>query len=106
MHWAVLLRPVVAPRFRLRLGRALKDRLVRRIIQKMIPATGGVSVAQISILINPNIATWLQAGSVTWLSFADRLMEFRSALLGVALGTVLLPYLSAASAIQEHPTYQ
>src|SRR5690625_3743517 len=72
----------------------------------MVPATVGVSVAQISILINTNIATWLQAGSVTWLSFADRLMEFPSALLGVALGTVLLPYLSAAYAKQEHHTYQ
>jgi len=106
MQWAALLRLGVAPRFSLRLGQALKDRLVRRIIQKMIPATVGVSVAQISILINTNIATWLQAGSVTWLSFADRLMEFPSALLGVALGTVLLPYLSAAFAKQEQQTYQ
>ncbi|KAG1451397.1 hypothetical protein G6F57_016168 [Rhizopus arrhizus] len=64
----------------------------------MAPATLGVSVAQISLLINTNIATWLTPGSVTWLSFADRLMEFPTALLGVALGTVLLPSLSAAHA--------
>lgn len=106
MQWIALLRLGVAPRPSLRLGRALRDAHVRKIIQKMIPATVGVSVAQISILINTNIATWLQPGSVTWLSFADRLMEFPSALLGVALGTVLLPYLSAAYAKEEHSTYQ
>src|SRR5690606_26575948 len=61
---------------------------------------------QLSLLINTNIATWLQAGSVTWLSFADRLMEFPTALLGVALGTVLLPKLSAAYAEDEHGNYQ
>src|SRR5690606_32438997 len=49
--------------------------------------------------------TWLQAGSVTWLSFADRLMEFPTALLGVALGTVLLPKLSAAHARGDADNY-
>jgi putative peptidoglycan lipid II flippase len=64
----------------------------------MGPALFAVGVAQISILINTNIATFLQEGSVTWLSYADRLMEFPTALLGVALGTVLLPSLSSAFA--------
>src|SRR3546814_3375030 len=64
----------------------------------MLPAILGVSVAQLSLLINTNIATWLRPGSVTWLSFADRLMEFPTALLGVALGTVLLPSLRS----EEH----
>lgn len=77
---------------------ALKDPIVRRIMRQMLPATLGVSVAQISLLINTNIATWLTPGSVTWLSFADRLMEFPTALIGVALGTVLLPSLSKAHA--------
>lgn len=106
MQWIALSRLGVAPRFNLQLGTALRDPTVQKIIKKMIPATVGVSVAQISILINTNIATWLRAGSVTWLSFADRLMEFPSALLGVALGTVLLPYLSAAYAKNEQSTYQ
>src|SRR5690625_1536019 len=106
MQWLALLRLGVAPRFSLRFVSAFKDSTVQKIIKKMIPATVGVSVAQISILINTNIATWLQAGSVTWLSFADRLMEFPSALLGVALGTVLLPYLSAAYAKDEQHTYR
>src|SRR5690625_3572006 len=106
LQWSALMRLRVAPRPSWRLRQALRDPIVQKILKKMVPATVGVSVAQISILINTNIATWLRSGSVTWLSFADRLMEFPSALLGVALGTVLLPYLSAAFAKQEQQTYQ
>ena len=84
---------------------AWADATVQRILKQMAPATLGVSVAQISLLINTNIATWLTPGSVTWLSFADRLMEFPTALLGVALGTVLLPSLSAANARDDHASY-
>jgi putative peptidoglycan lipid II flippase len=84
---------------------ALQDPLVRRIMRQMLPATLGVSVAQISLLINTNIATWLAAGSVSWLSFADRLMEFPTALVGVALGTVLLPSLTRAHAQQDAEHY-
>lgn len=73
-----------------------KDPSVRRVIKLMGPALFAVGVAQISILINTNIASFLAEGSVTWLAYADRLMEFPTALLGVALGTVLLPSLSAA----------
>jgi putative peptidoglycan lipid II flippase len=74
-------------------------------MRQMLPATLGVSVAQISLLINTNIATWLTPGSVTWLSFADRLMEFPTALIGVALGTVLLPSLSKANADPDKTQY-
>jgi len=84
---------------------AWADPTVKRILRQMGPATLGVSVAQISLLINTNIATWLTQGSVTWLSYADRLMEFPTALLGVALGTVLLPSLSAAHARDDTDGY-
>ncbi len=80
------------------LGAALRDPAVRRILTLMLPALFAVSVAQLSIIINTNIASHLATGSVTWLAFADRLMEFPTALLGVALGTVLLPSLSKANA--------
>jgi len=70
----------------------------RRVLRLMGPAVFAVSVAQISLIINTNIASRLPAGSVSWLSYADRLMEFPTALLGVALGTVLLPSLSKANA--------
>jgi putative peptidoglycan lipid II flippase len=75
---------------------AFADPDVRRVAALMLPAIFSVSVAQLSIIINTNIASHLATGSVTWLAFADRLMEFPTALLGVALGTVLLPNLSAA----------
>ena len=70
-----------------------KDEGVIRILKLMGPAILGVSVAQISLIINTSIATQLGDGRVSWLYYADRLMEFPSALLGVALGTVLLPSL-------------
>ncbi len=66
---------------------------VARILKLMAPAALGVSVAQVSLVINTHIASWLGDGPVSWLYYADRLMEFPSALLGVALGTVLLPSL-------------
>jgi putative peptidoglycan lipid II flippase len=64
-----------------------------------------VSVAQLSLLINTQIGSHLQAGSVSWLTYADRLMEFPTALLGVALGVVLLPQLSAARASGDNERY-
>jgi len=84
---------------------ALADPTVRRILKQMVPAIAAVSVAQISLVINTNIASHLQVGSVSWLYWADRLMEFPTALLGVALGTVLLPSLSKAHAENDHNEY-
>ena len=85
--------------------KALKDAAVIRVMKLMIPALFGVGVAQLSLLINTNIASRLGTGSVTWLSFADRLMEFPTALLGVALGSVLLPSLSASFAKNDLVRY-
>lgn len=76
---------------------ALRDAGVMRVLKQMVPATFAVSVAQISLMINTNIASRMANGSVSWLSYADRLMEFPTALLGVALGTILLPSLSKAN---------
>lgn len=72
----------------------LSDPGVRRILILMGPATIGVSVAQISLLINTIFASLLDTGSVSWLYYADRLMEFPTGMMGVALGTVLLPSLA------------
>jgi putative peptidoglycan lipid II flippase len=77
----------------------------KRILQLMAPALLGVSVAQISLLINTQIASQLTPGSVSWLSYADRLMEFPTAMLGVALGVVLMPQLSAAKAANDTRQY-
>src|SRR5204862_4771337 len=84
---------------------APRDAGVQRIMKLMAPATLGVSVAQLSLLINTYIASWLRDGPVSWLYFADRLMEFPSALLGVALGTVLLPSLVRHHASEDTQSY-
>jgi putative peptidoglycan lipid II flippase len=70
----------------------------QRILALMAPALLGVGVAQLSLLINTQIASHMTPGSVSWLSYADRLMEFPTAMLGVALGVVLMPQLAAAKA--------
>jgi putative peptidoglycan lipid II flippase len=85
------------PRLSLNVRAALRDPGVRRVLTQMVPAILAVSIAQISVIINTNLASRLANGSVSWLNYADRLMEFPTALLGVALGTVLLPSLSKAN---------
>ena len=95
---------------RVRLGwsdfqRAWNHPGTRRVTTLMLPALLGVSVAQISLLINTQIASHLTPGSVSWLTYADRLMEFPTALLGVALGVVLLPQLAAAQAAEDSARY-
>ncbi|OHC68782.1 MAG: murein biosynthesis integral membrane protein MurJ [Rhodocyclales bacterium GWA2_65_20] len=77
---------------------APNDTGVRRVLLLMGPAVLGVSVAQISLLLNTIFASFLPSGSVSWLYYADRLMEFPAGLLGAALGTILLPSLSKAHA--------
>ncbi len=94
LQWPALKRIGMVPRFRF----DFKHAGVRRILKQMAPALFGVSVAQISLLLNTIIASFLVSGSVSWLYYADRLMEFPAGMLGVALGTVLLPSLSKAAA--------
>lgn len=84
---------------------AWRDAGTQSILSLMLPALLGVSVAQISLLINTQIASHLAVGSVSWLGYADRLMEFPTAMLGVALGVVLIPALSAAHARQDAAQY-
>lgn len=67
---------------------------VRRILRLMIPTLIGSSVAQINLLLDMVVATFLISGSVTWLYYSDRLLEFPLGVFGVALSTVILPNLS------------
>ncbi|WP_301101435.1 murein biosynthesis integral membrane protein MurJ [Propionivibrio sp.] len=82
-----------------------KDAGVRRILRLMAPAVLGVSVAQVSLLINTIFASFLGTGSVSWLYYADRLMEFPSGILGAALGTILLPSLAKYHAGEKFDDY-
>lgn len=81
------------------------DEGVWRILRLMGPAVLGVSVAQISLILNTIFASFLDTGSVSWLYYADRLMEFPTGVLGVALGTILLPSLSKAYAGKDDREY-
>jgi putative peptidoglycan lipid II flippase len=78
---------------------------VARVMRQMAPALVGVSVAQVSMLINTQIASRQGVGAVSWLEYAARLMELPTGLLGVALGVVLIPQLSAANSRQDAAAY-
>jgi len=78
---------------------------VRRVLFLMVPAAFGVSVTQVSLLINQIFASFLPTGSVSWLYYADRLMELPAGVLGVALGTILLPSLSKTHADADSAEY-
>jgi putative peptidoglycan lipid II flippase len=82
------------PKFSLNLKACWQDPGVKRIGLLMVPALLGVSVSQISLLLNTVFASFLESGSISWLYYADRLMEFPAGMLGVAIGTVILPSLT------------
>ena len=100
-----LIRIGMLPNIALLPMRAFRDPGVRLVLRRMIPAAMAVSVAQLSLIINTNIATHLGTGSVAWISYADRLMEFPTALLGAALATILTPSLSHARATDNDVLY-
>ena len=100
-----LIRIGMLPRLSFNPLAGLNDPGVLRVLKKMGPAVFAVSAAQISLMINTSIASRLGEGNITWLNAADRLMEFPIALLGVALGTILLPSLSKANVEGDHTEY-
>ena len=102
---ALQIRPLVRLGMLPRPTVAFSDPGVRRVLRAMGPAVVGVSAAQISALINTQLAALLGNGAISWITYADRLMEFPSALLGVALGTVLLPSLSQHYSEANHAQY-
>lgn len=74
---------------------------VRRILKLMLPALFGVSVTQINLLLNTIFASLMQTGSVSWLYAGERMSELPMGLIGVAIGTVILPSLSAQTAAKD-----
>jgi len=115
LAWAVFIGGVLQLAFQIpslkkigmlpRLSFDWRDEGVRRILKLMAPAALGVSVSQVSLLINTIFASFLAAGSVSWLYYADRLMEFPAGMLGAALGTILLPSLAKCHADQRLDDY-
>ncbi len=108
LAWGVLLAGVVQVGFQLpflaRLGLLSLPRWdwhhpgVARIRVNMLPVLFASSVAQLNLLLDTVIASFLAAGSVSWLYFADRMVEFPLGVFGIALATVVLPHLSAEHA--------
>ena len=79
---------------------------VDRIMKLMLPALFGVSVTQINLLLNTIWASFMQDGSVSWLYSAERMTELPLGLIGVAIGTVILPSLSARHAEQDQSKFR
>jgi putative peptidoglycan lipid II flippase len=88
-----------------RLQFGFKDAGVKRIISLMLPAIFGVSVTQINLLLDTLLASFLTAGSVSWLYYSDRLVEFPLGLFGIALATVILPHLSKHHAAKDYQAF-
>jgi putative peptidoglycan lipid II flippase len=104
LAWGVFIAGVVQLLFQLptlaRMGMLARPRWawrnegVQRILKLMLPGIFGSSVAQINLLLDTIIASFLVSGSVSWLYYSDRLVEFPLGVFGIALGTVILPSLS------------
>jgi putative peptidoglycan lipid II flippase len=117
LAWGVLLAGAVQLLFQIPFLRGIKmlprPRLkwrerhdgVRRVFTLMVPAIFGVSVAQINLLVNTLLASFLVTGSVSWLYYSDRLMEFPLGVFGIALATVILPSLSHKHANNSHEEF-
>jgi putative peptidoglycan lipid II flippase len=101
VQWAALARIGLLPRPRLDFAHAG----VRRVLRLMGPTVLGSSVAQINLLIGTAFASVLATGSQTWLYLTDRLLEFPQGMIGVALGSVILPSLSRRIAAGDQQGY-
>ncbi len=97
-QWPFLKKMDLLPRPKI----AFHDPGVKRVLKLMVPAIFGVSVSQINLLLDTLFASLLVVGSVSWLYYSDRLMEFPLGVIGVAISTVILPHLSRHHATDAH----
>ena len=96
-----LMRLGLLPRFRW----GYNDPGVKKTISLMLPAIFSVSVTQINLLLDTLVASFLTVGSVSWLYYSDRLVEFPLGMLGLALGTVILPKLAKDYAMEDKKVF-
>jgi len=94
-HLHLIPRPIVS----------FRNNGVMRVLKLMGPAIFGVSVSQINLLLDSVFASFLVVGSVSWLYFSDRLMEFPLGVIGVTFSTVILPHLSRHHASESHEEF-
>ncbi len=95
----------VRPRLRSRSDDKIANTGARQVFKLMLPAIFGVSVAQLNVLINTLLASFMVTGSISWLYYSDRLMEFPVGVFGIALATVILPNLSEKHAKRSHRAF-
>lgn len=100
-QWPFLRRLQLLPRPKIN----FQDPGVRKVLKLMVPALFGVSVGQVNLLLDTLFASFLTVGSVSWLYYSDRLMEFPLGVFGVAISTVILPNLSRHHASQSAEDY-
>lgn len=115
LAWGVFIAGIVQMLFQIpsliRLGLLPRPRIdfkdvgVNRVIKLMLPAMFSVSVTQINLLLDTLIASFLTVGSVSWLYYSDRLVEFPLGILGLALGTVILPNLAKHHATEDNEAF-
>jgi len=96
--WKMRLLPIPRPDF--------SDPSVRRLLKAMVPALLGVSVVQINLLMGTIFASFLPTGSLSWIYYADHLMQFPLGVFGIALATVVLPHLSRGFAQKAEQEYR
>jgi putative peptidoglycan lipid II flippase len=84
---------------------SLSNKGVKKVIYKMLPAMIGVSASQVSMLINSSLLSYLAPGSISWVYYADRLMEFPVGIFGIALSSVLLPLLVQSVYLDDKSEY-
>jgi putative peptidoglycan lipid II flippase len=111
LAWGVFIAGIIQLSFQIPFLRQVKllprprwgwaSRGVQQVLKLMLPALFGSSVAQVNLLIDTVLASFLVSGSVSWLYYSDRLVEFPLGIFGVALGTVILPKLSRHHANAE-----
>lgn len=92
-HFGAAVRPALA----------LAHPALRRIGRLMVPAIFGAAVYQLAVVINTILASWLPSGSVSYLYYADRLIQFPLGIFAIAVGTAVLPSLSRQAAQGDHP---
>ncbi|HLB41885.1 MAG TPA: murein biosynthesis integral membrane protein MurJ [Gammaproteobacteria bacterium] len=115
LAWGVLIAGVIQLAFQLPFLRQLhllprptinfRDVGVTRVLKLMVPALFGVSVGQVNLLVDTLFASLLMIGSVSWLYYSDRLMEFPLGVFGIAISTVILPHLSRHHASQSERSF-
>lgn len=84
-----------------RLSLGFNDPGVKKVLKLMLPAIFSASVTQVNLLLDTLMASFLAMGSVSWLYYSDRLVEFPLGILGVALATVILPGLAKSHAARD-----